>query len=166
MLVCVYHAFSLFLLRYLIPLFLLSVPLILRERINLRFSLRDSAAGVLVSVLILLPFWYFMARGGRGFVMPPGDAVLYQLVGISFPEEVYFRGFLQEKIGNTIKGVLITSVLFSLMHLPQFVFHHDAYALLTFFPSLVMGILYWRTSNVLPSTLFHFFSNIMFIGIL
>ena len=164
-LVCAYHAFSLFLLRYLIPLFLLSVPLILRERINLRVSFRDGATGILVSAILLLPFWFFMARAGKGFVMLPAGALIYQLVGISFPEEVYFRGFLQEKLGNTIRGVLIVSALFSLMHLPQYIFHGDAYSLLTFLPSLVMGFLYWRTSNVLPSLLFHFFANVVFIGI-
>lgn len=166
MLVCLYQAFSLFFLRYLIPLFLLSVPYILQDRINLRFSLRDMVMGFFVSLCLLLPFWYVMVHSGRGFAPLPASAVLYQLVGISFPEEVYFRGFLQERIGNTIKGVLIVSVLFSLMHVPQFVFHGDAYSMLTFFPSLVMGFLYWRTFNILPSILFHFFSNVVFLGIL
>jgi membrane protease YdiL (CAAX protease family) len=107
-----------------------------------------------------------MSRTGKGFAMPPAEAVLYQLAVISFPEEIYFRGFLQEVLGNTLKGVLIVSVLFSLMHLPQFVFHGDPKSLLTFFPSLVMGFLYWKTSNLLPSALFHFFSNVLFLGLL
>ena len=98
--------------------------------------------------------------------MPPAEALLYQLAVISFPEEVYFRGFLQEELGNTLRAVVIVSALFSLTHLPQFVFHGDPRSLLTFFPSLVMGFLYWRTSNLLPSTLFHFFSNVMFLGLL
>jgi membrane protease YdiL (CAAX protease family) len=152
-------------LRYLVPLFLFSVPFILQGRINLRFSLRDGATGVLVSVIVLLPFWYFMSHSGKGFTMLSAGAVLYQLLGISLPEEVYFRGFLQERIGNTIKGVLMVSVLFSFMHVPQFIFYGDHYSLLTFFPSLVMGFLYWRTSNVLPSMVFHFFSNVVFLGV-
>ena len=166
MLVFLYHAFSLSLVRYLIPLFLLLVPYLFNGRISLRFSLRDGATGVIVSVIVLLPFWYFMARTGKVFVMLPAGTMLYQLLGISFPEEVYFRGFLQEKLGNTIKGVMIVSVLFSLMHSPRFVFYGDSYSLLTFFPSLVMGLLYWKTSNILPSLIFHCFSNIMFLGFL
>jgi len=107
-----------------------------------------------------------MAGTGKVFAMQPAGAVLYQLVGISFPEEVYFRGFLQERVGNTVRGVLIVSALFSFMHIPQFILYGDTYSLLTFFPSLVMGFLYLRTSNVLPSTLFHFCSNVVFLGFL
>ena len=95
----------------------------------------------------------------------PVSAVIFQLLGVSLPEEVYFRGFLQHKLGNTLKGVLVVSLLFSLVHLPQFILYGDRHSLLTFFPSLVMGFLYWRTSNVLPSVIFHFASNIMFLGV-
>jgi len=92
-------------------------------------------------------------------------AVVFQLLGVAVPEEVYFRGFLQQRLGNTLREVLLVSLLFSFMHLPQFIFYGDKYSLLTFFPSLVMGLLYWRTSNVLPSTIFHFLSNIVFLGV-
>ncbi len=95
----------------------------------------------------------------------PVSAVIFQLLGVSLPEEVYFRGFLQERLGNTMKGVVVVSLLFALVHLPQFVIYRDPYALLTFFPSLVMGFLYCRTSNVLPSAIFHFASNIVFLGV-
>ncbi len=149
-----------------IPLFLLSVPLVFRERIKLRFSISDAAVGFLVSAIVLVPFWYLMSREGKGFALLPAGALLYQLAAVSFPEEVYFRGFLQEKLGNTLTGVLIVSALFSFMHIPQLFFHGDRYALLTFFPSLVMGFLYLRTSNVLPPTIFHFCSNVLFLGLL
>ncbi|HXX80085.1 MAG TPA: CPBP family intramembrane glutamic endopeptidase [Thermodesulfovibrionales bacterium] len=91
--------------------------------------------------------------------------MIFQLFGVAIPEEVYFRGFLQQRLGNTLKSVLTVSLLFSFMHLPQFIFYGDRYSLLTFFPSLVMGLLYWRTSNVLPSVIFHFCSNIVFLGV-
>lgn len=138
----------------------------LQGRINLRFSVRDAGIGLLASLVLLVPFWHFMAHSGEGFVMLPASAVLYQLVGISLPEEVYFRGFLQEQTGNTIKGVLWVSLLFCFMHLPRLIFHGDPNALLTFFPSLAMGFLYLRTSNILPSVIFHFFSNVLFLGFL
>lgn len=134
------------------------------ERINLRFSLRDIGMGLLASLVILLPFWYLSMEGGKVFVPPPFGTVLYQLAGISFPEEVYFRGFLQEKTGNSLRALLLVSILFAIMHLPQFLFYGDPWSLLTFFPSIVMGFLYWRTSNVLPSIIFHFLSNVVFLG--
>jgi membrane protease YdiL (CAAX protease family) len=111
-----------------------------------------------------LPLWFFFAKTGKTFTLLPGGAILFQLIGVSLPEEVYFRGFLQHRSGNTVKGALGVSVLFALAHLPRLIFYGDPYSLLTFFPSVVMGLLYCRTSNVLPSTMFHFLSNVVFLG--
>lgn len=163
-LVCAYHAFSLSFLKYLIPLYLLAVPFLFREMTHLRFSVKDATTGIVVSAAVLLPFWYFSSHSGRPFVWLPVSGVIFQLLGVSVPEEVYFRGFLQQRLGNTLRGVLVVSLLFSFMHLPQLILYGDRYSLLTFFPSLVMGLLYWRTSNVLPSAIFHFSSNIVFLG--
>ena len=163
--VYVYHAFSLSLFKYLIPLFLLTVPFLYQKKLNIRFRSKDILLGIAVSAVILLPFWFLITSGGTAFVFPPVSALLFQLIGVSFAEEFYFRGFLQDRLGNNIMGVVMISVLFSVMHAPQFIHHGDVYSLLTFFPSLVMGFLYMRTSNVLPSFIFHFFSNIVYSGI-
>ncbi len=118
--------------------------------------------GIIASVVLLVPFWYLFSQTGKPFSVPHTSFFLFQLFGIALPEEAYFRGFLQERLGNNTKAVLIVSLLFSLMHLPQFIFYGDRLSLLTFFPSLVMGFLYLGTSNVLPSAIFHFSSNIVF----
>ena len=120
--------------------------------------------GIIVSIIILTPFYVVLSFTGKTFGLLSINTIVFQLLGISFPEEVFFRGFLQEKFGNTIKGLLIVSILFSLMHIPQFIFYGDIYSLLTFFPSLIMGFLYMKTSNVFPSTIFHFLSNVIFLG--
>ena len=125
---------------------------------------KDILAGTVASFVILAPFWFFASSTGRVFTLIPANALLYQVAAIAFPEEVYFRGFLQESLGNDLRALLIISLLFALMHVPQFIFYRDPYALLTFFPSLVMGFLYLRTSNVLPSAIFHFLSNTVFLG--
>jgi len=65
-------------------------------------------------------------------------------------------------MGNNIRGVIIVSILFSVIHLPKLIFDGDLSSVLTFFPSLVMGYLYMRTSNILPSVIFHFTANIIF----
>lgn len=163
MLVFTYHAFSFSFFKYVIPLFLVAVPYILQGGFNLRFSVRDAVKGLMASAVILVPFWLLFSQGKEFHGLPAG-ALLFQLLGISLPEEVYFRGFLQDRIGNNLRGLLIVSVLFAVMHLPRFIFHGDPYSLLTFFPSLVMGYLYFKTSNVLPSAIFHFLSNIVFLG--
>lgn len=161
----VYHAFSLSLFKYLIPLFLLSVPYFFQRRLNLRFSIKDTFIGIIVSAVILLPFCYLVSLTGKTFVLPASSMILFQLFGVSFPEEVYFRGFLQERMGNNIRGVLIVSLLFAIMHVPQLIFYSDIYSLTTFFPSLVMGLLYIKTRNILPSAIFHFFANLLWLGL-
>lgn len=159
-----YHAFSLSFLKYLIPVFLLCIPALIQRTINLRFSVKDIITGLVASVAVLIPFSFIAASTGKVFSLLPLNGLIFQLVGIALPEEVYFRGFLQERLGNTFGGVVVVSFLFAFMHIPQFVFYGDPYSLLTFFPSLVMGFLYWRTSNVLPSMVFHFLSNTVFLG--
>ncbi len=94
------------------------------------------------------------------------EVILFHLFIVSIPEEIYFRGFLQEVIGNNIKGVVMVSVLFSIIHLPKLIFDGDLSSALTFFPSLVMGYLYMKTSNILPSVIFHFTANIVFTMLL
>ena len=161
----VYHAFSFPLFKYLTPLFLIVVPYVFQARINLRFRIRDILIGFIVSAAILLPFWYLMLLNGKSFLPLSTAAIFFQLLGVSFPEEIYFRGFLQEKLGNNFRGLLIVSVLFSLIHLPQLIFHGDVYSVMTFFPSLIMGFLYMKTSNIIPSVIFHFNANIVFLGL-
>ncbi len=162
--VTVYHAFSFGVFRYLLPFFLVAVPYRVAGSINIKFSMRDSILGVLLSALILLPFWFIVIAVGNRFQALPLQVLFYQLLGVCFSEEVYFRGFLQESLGNNMRGVFLTSILFAIIHLPQWIFNGDWYSLMTFFPSLVMGYLYMQTSNILPSVIFHFAANILFLG--
>lgn len=151
-------------LAYLIPLFLVAVPSLFQGRVNLRFSMRDTIIGVSPSVLFLSPYLVFMSLRGKAFTCLPLHVLFFQLFGVAFPEEIYFRGLLQERLGNDMKGLVLVSFLFSLTHLPQYLVHGDPYVLMTFFPSLVMGYLYMRTSNILPSTIFHFLANVLFLS--
>ncbi|MBI5633571.1 MAG: CPBP family intramembrane metalloprotease [Nitrospirae bacterium] len=163
--VSVYHAFSFGVFKYLIPLFLLTVPYLMAGSINMKLKMRDIYFGVSVSALVLLPFWLNVWLTGSRPQPVPLQIMAFQLFGISLPEEAYFRGFLQECLGNNLRGVFLTSILFAIMHLPQLVFYGDWYSLMTFFPSLVMGFIYMKTSNILPSVIFHFAANILFLGL-
>ncbi|MBI5074242.1 MAG: CPBP family intramembrane metalloprotease [Nitrospirae bacterium] len=162
--VTVYHAFSFGMFKYLIPFFLVVTPILLAGGIKMQFNLRDSILGVITSAIILVPFWLVMIMINNRPQPPTLQVLMFQLLGVSLSEEVYFRGYLQESLGNTMRGVFLTSGLFAVMHLPQLVFYGDWYSLMTFFPSLVMGFLYLQTSNVLPSVIFHFAANILFLG--
>ena len=97
--------------------------------------------------------------------------LLTQLLLVALPEEVFFRGYLQQKIGNNIKGVIIVSLLFAVGHFITLCLgggHNLAIcsqAILTFFPSLVMGYLYLVSKTLWASIIFHFFANVVHIAI-
>lgn len=163
MLVFSAHAFQLRFFDYLVPIYLLAVPTVLKSRTNIGFSMRHILLGLLVSIIVLLPF-FAVFPPEKKFAAPGLGAALFQLLGVAFPEEVFFRGFLQEAFGNNLRGAVVVSILFAGAHLPGLFFYGDLHAILTFFPSIIMGLLYVRTSNVVPSTIFHFFSNIIYLG--
>lgn len=158
------HVSSVSFVSYLVPLFLYSIPFYYQRKINIRFDSKDIAKGIMVSAGILIPFLIFLMFKEKTIVLIPVEAVLFQLFVIALPEEIYFRGFLQERLGNTLQSVVIVSVLFSAMHLPKFILYHDVYAILTVFPSLVMGMLYMWTSNIITPTIFHVLANIVFLS--
>ncbi|SPQ00654.1 putative Abortive infection protein [Candidatus Sulfobium mesophilum] len=157
------HALHLPFSDYLIPLYLVAVPLVLEGKININFSLRQILMSLIVSLMVLAPFFAVFLHGKKFAAMGAGTAI-FQLLCVSFPEEVFFRGFLQEAFGNNISSVVMVSLLFAGAHLPGLFFYGDVYAPLTFIPSLVMGILYMRTSNVIPPTIFHFLSNVLYLA--
>lgn len=157
------HAFHLPLFDYVVPLYLVAVPLVLGKRISFNFSMGHILLGLLASLLVLAPFFTVFLHGKKFAAIGPGAAI-FQLLGVSFPEEFFFRGFLQEAFGNDIRSIVIVSLMFAVAHLPGLFFYGDIYAPLTFFPSLVMGFLYMRTSNVVPSTIFHFLSNVLYLS--
>lgn len=95
------------------------------------------------------------------------------LSGIVFPivEELAFRGFLQTFLIRTLTGKkevfptltvanIITSILFSLVHLPSGLLH----SLQVFFPSLIFGWFKDKHGSVLPSVVLHVFYNCMYIS--
>ena len=157
------HAFHIPLFDYVIPLYMVAVPLVLEKRINITLSIGHILLGLLASLLVLAPFFSVYLHGKKFAAIGLG-ASIFQFLGVSFPEEVFFRGFLQEVFGNDIRSVVTVSLMFAVAHLPGLFFYGDIYAPLTFFPSLVMGFLYMRTSNVVPSTIFHFMSNVLYLS--
>lgn len=151
-------------LNYLIPLMLYLVPLITMRELHLRLNLRDVWIGIIASG-VLLPAAIILNLAGKGFHIPePLSFLVYQLFGVALPEEIYFRGFIQEAMGNNIRAIVVVSILFSVMHIPQLIFYGEILSLLTFFPSLIMGFLYYRTGNILTPTVFHFMSNMFYYG--
>jgi membrane protease YdiL (CAAX protease family) len=145
----------------LLPVLMMVFPILAGHRVNLRFSIKDFLLGLVVSLIILVP--YYVIVGGK----TPTTTVyvfLFQLLGVALPEEFFFRGFLQDSTGENFRAVLLVSLLFAVAHAPIALFLGDWMSLLTFFPSLVMGWLYMKTNNILPGTIFHLMANLIHQG--
>jgi len=142
-----------------LPVLMVMFPILVGHRVKLRFSIQDLFFGIGVSFVLLFPYYLIF---GRTIETISAYFIIFQLFSISFPEEFFFRGFLQDSMGRNFKVVLFVSLLFSLAHLPMAFFLNEWILLLSFFPSLVMGWLYMKTNNVLPGILFHFFANFVY----
>ncbi len=142
-----------------LPLLMLIFPILAGYKVKLNFSGKDLSIGLAASFFILLPYYLFFGGNPKSITVP---AVIFQLLSVSFPEEFFFRGFLQDSIGRKYKGVLFVSLLFAVAHLPKAIFYNEWLVLLGFFPSLVMGYLYMKTNNIVPGAIFHLLANLVY----
>jgi membrane protease YdiL (CAAX protease family) len=142
-----------------LPVLMLIYPIAVGYRVKLRFSLKDLLFGLVISFALVIPYFLIFGSNVRAITV---YSVIFQLLSVALPEEYFFRGFLQDSIGKSIKAVLFVSLLFSLAHLPRAVFLGEWISLLSFFPSVVMGWLYMKTNNILPGTIFHLLANLVY----
>ncbi|MBF0537226.1 MAG: CPBP family intramembrane metalloprotease [Nitrospirae bacterium] len=178
----VQQVYSIRFLFWSIPAALYLIPAYYLRRLPMPPKSADILLGVLGCVFFVLPFvlikvvvlkgsFAFPLIAGAAFPLiagaaaPPLVYILTLLMVNALPEELFFRGYLQESLGNGPSSVVIVSVLFALCHSGRFLISGDVTPLLTFFPSLMMGWLYLKTSNILPSTLFHLVANLAFTSI-
>ena len=157
---------------------MLLIPILLKsDGSYLRWDLKGIILGFAVSAVLLAGYVGVIALYGHYtsksliFNYPSYSLLLTHLLLVALPEEVFFRGYLQSKIGNTIKGIIIVSLLFAVGHFITLCLgggHNLAIcsqAILTFFPSLVMGYLFMVSRTLWASIIFHFFANIVHIAI-
>ena len=157
---------------------MLSAPLVLKtDMSDLRWDLRGTVIGITVSIAILL--LYIAVLVGYGsytgrtltFNKLSLSFIIMELMFVALPEEVFFRGYLQQQLGNTIKVVVVVSILFAFGHFVTLCLGGDhsipvcSQSILTFFPSLVMGYLYVATETLWASIIFHFLANLVYISI-
>lgn len=141
--------------------------------------LRESAGAVAIAFLsfavIAWPFflgfkWY---RGitqpfSWSAALPTLDESMGQLLVISFPEEAFFRGYVQTQMTDilTARGskhapwiaIVVTSAVFAVGHLLT---RLDPARLAVFFPSLAFGLLMRVTRGVGAGTVFHALCNLL-----
>jgi membrane protease YdiL (CAAX protease family) len=94
--------------------------------------------------------------------------LLYHLLCVALPEEVFYRGYVQSRLNRGFPrtmnllyakvgfGWLYTAFLFALGH---YIISLRPEALATFFPGLLFGWLRERTGSVAASTAFHALCN-------
>jgi len=110
-----------------------------------------------------------MGGGFTGF----SSSFAYSLiltVMVGFSEELFSRGYIQTRLsayGGTIKGFVVTSLLFALWHFPGAYYYEAsgdvlaalAYALLRLPTGLLLGYIMLKSQNIIPSSIFHFLFN-------
>ena len=128
------------------------------------------ALGFAFSAILLTVLGFLSSSFGEGFkgfsLSWAYGLVVYAIVG--FSEEVVFRGYIQTRLvaySGTLKGLLITSMLFVLFHLPRYYFlsgdvlEGSALALLRLPVGLLFGYVMIKSQNIIPSSLIHLFTN-------
>lgn len=153
---------------------LFSTPFLVTDKMRgLKWDPSGLLIGVAVSIVILPTYIVLDSLLTNATIHLDRISALLiamQLFFVALPEEVFFRGYLQEKLGNNLKGVAIVSVFFALGHFftlcvaSGFIGGICAQSVLTFFPSLIMGYLYARTGTLWGSIIFHFLSNIVYVS--
>lgn len=142
--------------------------------------LKKNVAFFLLTALVIFPLFllgnhfyqklFFQAHFQPALAEVITGALLTQVFLVAFPEEFFFRGYLQsllaerfpKKIGvaflRLTQGAIFTSLLFAFAHsLITLKWWHFA----IFFPSLVFAWLREKTGSVTAPILFHASSNLL-----
>ncbi len=134
--------------------------------------------GLAVSLILISLFWigcwiYWGVWGGHAatYRLPPnlGTMLLYQLVYLSLPEEIFFRGYCQSRLDQAFGtpwrwlgascgiSLVIVSFMFALGHV---VMDGGWGRFNVLLPSLVFGWLRARTGGIIAPAIFHGLSNV------
>jgi len=137
-----------------------------------------AAAAVALPVTVVL-LWVvperseFVAIGAAAAVPGQWPAwLVYQFLYVAVAEELFFRGYLQTNVAQMVRlkwpgshrwhmylTVVLSAGCFAMAHL--FV-QQRFISLLTFFPGLVLGWLFWRTGSLVAPIFFHGLANVMY----
>lgn len=179
---------------------LVAVPLVAVRHIHprseeqsgivLHWSAKDLLTGIIVTALLLLPValgnhfvrtaileMHFQWNTDAHLTAAALAAILYQfateILCVAFPEEFFFRGYLQTNISKLLAksrlvssphitatlSILLSASAFALLHLPS----GDASRLLTFFPGLLFGAIRHHTGGLLGAIFCHAGCNMMML---
>jgi membrane protease YdiL (CAAX protease family) len=97
---------------------------------------------------------------------------LWLFFAAGFGEQIFYRGYIQSRVtevfGKHCPGILVSSLLFGLLHAPNTVDYFRGrwdfawwYARQSFFIGLFYGVLRARTGNVLPAAIAHGLGDVL-----
>ncbi|MEO6418318.1 MAG: myxosortase MrtC [Polyangiaceae bacterium] len=130
-----------------------------------------------LAAITFIPFYlgwrqWWRPHGHFTFAFMPGGTageIFGQLLIIALPEEAFYRGYLQTRLGDAFPqrwrflgaevgpAILFTSAIFALGHLATI---HNPARLAVFFPALLFGWLRARTGGVGAGIAFHALCNV------
>ena len=87
------------------------------------------------------------------------DVFLAMVISAALPEEWFFRGYLQKKYGNNLFAVVFVSLLFALLH---YLVQASVIAFIVFMPSLIFGLIYKKTDDLILVVMLHALSNLVY----
>ena len=125
------------------------------------------ALGFILSAISFTVLGFLAPSSGGGFTgFSPSLAyglIVHAIIG--FSEDIVFRGYIQTRLiaySSTLKGLVVTSLLFALLHFPTCYFQYSGVALealastLLVLPvGLLFGYIMLRSGNIIPSSIFH-----------
>ena len=169
--ICVITALRRFLPGFVIPLsaiLMVLAPFVTKSGVSgLKPNLDGVLLGIAVSVVVLSLYVIVVSKPLQ-LARVSYSLLILELFFVAVPEEVFFRGYLQEKIGNNLGGVLVVSLLFAIGHFITGCVGGGlggvscAKTLLTFFPSIIMGYMYATSGTLWGNIIFHFLSNLVY----
>jgi uncharacterized protein len=133
---------------------------------DLRFRTRDWTTGlrellfympIAIPLGLALGFLHFHHRPSHPWLIAPGW--IFTFVGVALPEEIFFRGWMQNllerRIGRTT-ALLITAVLFGLSHFnKRTAFFNWRYVLLAAIAGIFYGRAWRRDHRIAASAITH-----------
>ncbi len=128
----------------------------------------------ILSIIAILNFQVFrnVNINNKQYVLWNMLTFFYHSLIVSFSEEIIFRGIIQNHVSKklasikdgNIVAIIITSVLFSLVHFP---FSEDTIGFnYAFYLGLFFGWIYNKTQNIWPSILVHGIHNLIISAII
>ena len=126
--------------------------------IGLTAGILTDEIDVLRQMVVENPKWfddmmqYFGATGAFDWLL----LIIGVVILASLSEEFLFRGFLQlalEKQGDVTRAVLLTSLVWTMVHLNIF------WALQTFIIGVIIGFLVWKCGSIIPAIIAHATNN-------